>query len=94
LLDYTTTVGGHGVEVKIATDSVTMEQVPTTSTTPTGSGSITRTETQATVGSPMQGSFTYQVWVDGSQVVDFTIDVALGTLTSKSIYQAAPSAGS
>ena len=94
LLDYTTTVGGHGVEVKIATDSVTMEQVPTTSTTPTGSGSITRTETQATVGSPMLGTFTYQVWVDGSQVVDLTIDVALGTLTSKSIYQAAPSAGS
>jgi type II secretory pathway pseudopilin PulG len=92
LLDYTTTVGGHGVEVKIATDSVSMEQVPTTSTTPTGSGSITRTETQATVGSPMLGSFTYQIWVDGSQVVNLTVDVALGTLTSKSIYQPAPTA--
>ena len=94
LLDYTTSVGGHGVEVKIATDSVSMEQVPTTTTIPTGSGSITRTETQATVGSPMIGSFTYQIWVDGSQVVNLTVDVALGTLTSKSIYQPAPSAAS
>jgi len=94
LVDYTTSVSGHGVEVKIAADSVAMEQVPTTSTTPSGSGSITRTETQATVGSPMLGTFTYQIWVDGSNVVDLTVDVALGTLTSKSIYQAAPSAGS
>src|SRR5262245_40889033 len=94
LLDRSTSVGGHAVEVKIATDSLAMEQVPSTSTTPTGSGSITRTETKATIGSPILGTITYQVWVDGSQVVDLSVDVSLGTLSSKSIYQPAPSAGS
>ena len=94
LLDRSTSISGHTVEVKIAADSLAMEQVPTTSTTPTGSGSITRTETKATIGSPIIGTFTYQVWVDGSQVVNLTVDVSLGTLSSKSIYQPAPSAGS
>lgn len=94
LLDYTSSISGHGVEVRIFADTVAMEQVPTSSSTPSGSGSITRTETEASVGSPMLGSFTYQVWVDGTSVVDLTIDVSLGTLVSKSIYQPAPSAGS
>jgi type II secretory pathway pseudopilin PulG len=94
VVDRSTTVSGHTVEVKVATDSLSMEQVPTTSTTPTGSGSITRTETNASIGSPILGTFTYEVWVDGGQVVDLEIDVSLGTLSSKSIYQPAPSAGS
>ena len=46
---------------------------------------------QATVGSPVFGTFDYEVWVDGVQVVDLTINLSLGTATSKSIYQPAPS---
>ena len=94
LVDRSTSVSGHTVEVKVAADSVAMEQVPTTSTTPTGSGSITRTETKAAIGSPILGTFSYQVLVDGSLVVDLEIDVSLGTLSSKSLYQPAPTAAS
>jgi type II secretory pathway pseudopilin PulG len=95
LLDHTTlTADLHTVRVRIATDSLEMESVPTVSSTPSGGGSILRNETEATVGSPMLGTFTYEMWIDGSEVVDLEIDVSMGTLTSKSIYQPAPSAGS
>jgi hypothetical protein len=95
LLDHTTLTSDlHTVRIKIATDSLEMESVPTVTSTPSGSGSILRNETRATVGSPMVGTFTYEMWLDGSQVVNFEIDVSMGTLTSKSIYQPAPSAGS
>ena len=95
LLDHTTLTSDlHTVRVRIATDSLEMESVPIVSSTPSGSGSILRNETQATVGSPMLGTFTYQMWLDGSEVVNLEIDVSMGTLTAKSIYQPAPSAGS
>ena len=95
LLDHTTLTSDlHTVRIKIATDALEMESVPTVSSTPSGSGSILRNQTQATVGSPILGTFTYEMWVDGSQVVDLEIDVSMGTLTSKSVYQPAPSAGS
>lgn len=95
LLDHTTLTSDlHTVRIKIATDSLEMESVPTVTSTPSGSGSILRNESKATVGSPMLGTFTYEMWLDGSQVVNLEIDVSMGTLTSKSIYQPAPSAGS
>jgi len=95
LLDHTTTVGASTVQVRIASvDTIEMESPPTTTSTPSGGGTTLRNETQATIGSPVLGSITYQVWVDGSQVVDLTIDVSLGTLTSKSIYEPAPTAAS
>jgi len=95
LLDHSTpTPDLHTVRVRIAADSLEMESVPTVSSTPSGSGSILRNETQATVGSPMLGTFTYQRWLDGNEVVNLEIDVSMGTLTAKSTYQPAPSAGS
>jgi type II secretory pathway pseudopilin PulG len=94
LLDHTTlTADLHTVRVRIATDSVAMESVPTVTSTPSGSGSILRNETKATVGSPLLGTFTYEMWLDGSEVVNLAIDLSLGTLTSKSVYEPAPSAG-
>jgi hypothetical protein len=45
------------------------------------------------VGSPIIGSFTYELWIDGAQVVDTQIDVSLGSLSSKSIYGPTPEAG-
>jgi type II secretory pathway pseudopilin PulG len=95
LLDHTTLTSDlHTVRIRIAADSLEMESVPTVSSTPSGSGSALRNETRATVGSPMLGTFTYELWLDGNLVVNLAIDVSMGILTSKSIYEPAPSAGS
>jgi type II secretory pathway pseudopilin PulG len=92
VVDRSTTVGGHTARVRIGSSgTISMQTIPTITSAPSGSGSILRNSTQATVGSPVFGTFDYEVWVDGAQVVDLTINVSLGTSTSKSIYQPAPS---
>jgi hypothetical protein len=92
VLDHTTTVGLDTVRVRIGSSgTVSMQTVPTVTSTPAGSGSILRNIAQATVGSPVFGTVDYEVWVNGVQVVDLTINLSLGTATAKSIYQPAPS---
>ena len=96
-LDHTTNVGLSIVNVRIAADSLAMGSVPTTSSSTTGCDLVTypscKTEAQASVGSPVSGTITYEVWVDLVKVVDLTIDVALGTVVSKSIYGPTPAGG-
>ena len=98
LLDHTTLSGGHTVRVRMASDDpITMGSVPTTTTSTTGCNLVTfptcKTESLATIGSPISGSFTYEVWVDGTRVVDLLLLVELGTIQSKSIYGPPPVAG-
>src|SRR6185503_17579679 len=72
-LDHTALVGIHTVEVKITAPSVAMGSVPTTTTSTTGCAAAyptCKTDAQATIGSPISGSLTYQVLVDGVKVVD------------------------
>jgi type II secretory pathway pseudopilin PulG len=85
----------HQIQIRIATvDSISMGSVPTTSESSEGcpAGGCT-TEALATVGSPIIGSLTYELWIDGAQVVNTLIDVSLGSLSSKSIYGPTPEAG-
>ena len=85
----------HQIQIRIATvDSISMGSVPATSESSEGcpAGGCT-TEARATVGSPIIGSLTYELWIDGAQIADARIDVSLGTLSSKSIYGPAPEAG-
>ena len=85
----------HQIQIRIATvDSISMGSVPATSESSEGcpAGGCT-TEARATVGSPIIGSLTYELWIDGVQIVDTRIDVSLGTLSSKSIYGPTPEAG-
>ncbi len=100
LLDHTTLLNAHTVRIEIASDPdapIQMASIPTTSSSTTGCNLVTyptcKTQAQATVGSPVFGALTYRVWVDGIQVVDLLIEVALGALTSKSIYGPPPVAG-
>ena len=86
------------VQVRIATvDAIRMGSLPGTSVSSTGcdltahAGCVT--EVRAKVGSPIIGSLTYEIWVDGAQTVDLRIDVSFGSLASKSIYGPAPEAG-
>jgi hypothetical protein len=99
LLDHSVLLSGHTVRVEIASDPdapIQMASVPTTSSSTTGCNLTTyptcKTQAQATVGSPVFGALTYRVSVDGIQVVDLRIEVALGALTSKSIYGPPPAA--
>ena len=76
--------------------SVAMGSVPDTTTSTTGCAAAyptCKTDVQATIGSPISGSLTYQVLVDGVKVVDLTIDLSLGTLADKSLYGPTPTAG-
>ena len=85
----------HQIQIRIATvDTISMGSVPTTSESSEGcpAGGCT-SEARATVGSPIIGSFTYELWIDGAQVVDTEIHVSLGSLSSKSIYGPTPEAG-
>jgi type II secretory pathway pseudopilin PulG len=92
VVDRTTTLGLDIVRVRIGSSgTIAMQTVPTVTSAPSGSGSILRNSTQATVGSPVFGTLDYEIWVDGAQVVDLTINLSLGTSTSKSIYQPPPS---
>jgi type II secretory pathway pseudopilin PulG len=92
VVDHTTTVGLDIVRVRIGSSgTISMQTVPTVTSTPAGGGSILRNIAQATVGSPVFGTVDYEVWVNGVQVVDLTINLSLGTATAKSIYQPAPS---
>ncbi len=95
-LDHTALVGIHTVEVKITAPSVAMGSVPATTTSTTGCAAAyptCKTDAQATIGSPISGSLTYEVWVDLIKVVDLTIDLSLGTLAAKSLYGPTPTAG-
>ncbi len=88
----------HQIQIRIATlDSISMGSVPATSVSSTGCDLTThaacKTEARATVGSPIIGSLTYELWIDGGQVVNTRIDVSLGSLSSKSIYGPTPEAG-
>jgi type II secretory pathway pseudopilin PulG len=85
----------HQIQIRIATvDSISMGSVPTTSESSEGcpAGGCT-SEARATVGSPIIGSFTYELWIDGAPVVNTQIHVSLGSLSSKSIYGPTPEAG-
>jgi prepilin-type N-terminal cleavage/methylation domain-containing protein len=92
----TSTVSGHTVDVRfrLSTGSpFAMGSQPTTATTSCGAGPCVSSAT-ATVGSPIAATFIYSVTIDGSTVVnDLTFVVDLGTITAKSTYQAAPTAG-
>jgi hypothetical protein len=91
----TGTVGGKTVVVRtqLATGSpFKMGSVPTTATTSCGAGPCVSSAT-ATIGSPVYGTFTYTVTVNGSTVASLSLSVDLGTITSKSTYQAAAAAG-
>jgi hypothetical protein len=88
----------HEVQIRIATvGAIEMGSVPTTSVGSTDCDLATyascKTKAQATIGSPIIGSFTYDVFVDGVQMADLQIDVSLGSLSSKSIYGPTPEAG-
>jgi len=86
--------GSKTVSVTMSTIGVvSMGSQPTTPSTPPGSGSILRNDAQATVGSPMYGVFRYTIVAKGTTVVDLTFTVDLGTISSKAVYQAAPTAG-
>ena len=90
------TISGQTVTVRmrLATGStLKMASVPTTASTPSGTGSITRNTVTSTVGSPVSGDFQYTITINGNTVVDMTMHVDLGTITAKSVYQAAPAAG-
>ena len=96
LLDHTAAVGTSSVEVKITAPSVSMGSVPATTVSTTGCSAsypTCKTDAQATVGSPISGTLTYEVWVDAVKVVDLTIDLGLGTSTAKSLYGPTPTAG-
>jgi type II secretory pathway pseudopilin PulG len=88
----------HEVELRIGTiDAIGMGSVPATSVS-TADCDLTahascKTEARATVGSPIIGSFIYELRVDGVQTMDLQIDVSLGSLSSKSIYGPTPEAG-
>ena len=95
-LDHTALVGVHTVEVRIAAPSLSMGSVPATTFSTTGCAAAfttCKTSAQATIGSPISGSLTYEVWVDLVKVVDLTIDVGLGTSAAKSLYGPTPTAG-
>jgi type II secretory pathway pseudopilin PulG len=95
-LNHTALVGVVPVPVTIriaSVDTIAMETQPAVTSTPSGAGSILRNEAQASIGSPVYGELDYEVWVAGIQVVDLVIDIALGTVTSKGVYGAAPTAG-
>ncbi len=72
---------------------VTMSSQPATTATPSGAGSIQRTSAQATVGSPVSGTFCYLVKIQNSVVVNLAISVDLGTSTAKATYKPAPTGG-
>jgi len=96
LLDHTAAVGTSSVEVKITAPAVSMGSVPATTVSTTGCSAsypTCKTDAQATVGSPISGTLTYEVWVDAVKVVDLTIDLSLGTSTAKSLYGPTPTAG-
>jgi type II secretory pathway pseudopilin PulG len=96
LLDHTALVGIHTVEVKITGPSVSMGSVPATTFSTAGCAAAyptCKTDAQATIGSPISGTLTYQVWVDLIKVVDLTIDLSLGTVAAKSLYGPTPTAG-
>ncbi len=87
------TVNGHAVSVRLQSALFKMASVPATTSSPSGSGSILRNTVTSTIGSPVFGTFTYTVTIDGNIYVNLSIVVDLGTITAKSIYTAAPSAG-
>jgi type II secretory pathway pseudopilin PulG len=96
VFDHTTTVGAHTVQVRIEAPALHMGSVPSTTSSTTGcpGGYPTcKTQAQATIGSPVSGTLTYQVWVDMVPVVDLSIDLALGSANAKSLYGPTPTAG-
>jgi type II secretory pathway pseudopilin PulG len=96
VLDHTRLVGLSVVEVKITAPSLSMGSVPATTFSTTGCAAaytMCKTDAQATIGSPVSGTLTYEVWVDLVKVVDLTIDLGLGTSAAKSLYGPTPTAG-
>ena len=78
--------------------AVAMNSLPTTSSTPSGSGAIVRNDVTSTIGSPIYGQLLYKITttVGGgspSPLVEVLINVNLGTITATSGYGAAPTAG-
>jgi hypothetical protein len=70
-----------------------MGSVPTTLSAAAGGGSIARTDTSASVGSPIYGQFNYVVKVNNNTSLSVTVTVDLGSITVRSVHQAAPTAG-
>jgi type II secretory pathway pseudopilin PulG len=69
--------------------------IATMSSTPSGSGSITRTAASAQLTSPIKGTVTYVVTVtqaNTTTVANLTIQIDLGTTLASGTYQPAPSA--
>jgi prepilin-type N-terminal cleavage/methylation domain-containing protein len=92
-----TTLNGHAVVIRFRVSSgspFAMGSQPTTSTTSCGAGPCVSSAT-ATIGSPIAGTFLYSITLDGNTNVvdDLTMVVDLGTITAKSTYQSAPTAG-
>jgi prepilin-type N-terminal cleavage/methylation domain-containing protein len=92
----TANVNNQPVSVRMRLDTgstLAMASVPTTVSTPSGSGTIPRNTVTSTVGSPIFGTLRYTISIGGNAVADLSIAVNLGTITAKSSYQAAPTAG-
>lgn len=93
-ISMTRTVSISGQTVVVSMSGTTHpSSAPTTTSTPLGAGAITRTDTSATVGSPISGTFTYTVTINGSTVVNLSIFIDFGTITAKGVYRAAPPPG-
>jgi hypothetical protein len=97
----TTGSGGNArnstATMSVSTGTISMSPQPATSSTPSGSGSILRNDVQASAGSPVYGVFHYVVTTKRGNnatvtALDVTITVDLATITSRAVYQAAPTA--
>lgn len=80
-----------GENVTVSLSGTTAPASNITSSTPSGGGSITRNEVRAEAGSPLVGSFTYTIAVNGETVVDLSVAVSLGNLLARGTYEPAPS---
>jgi len=89
----TCTKSSRSVTTTMSSGTISMGSQPTTSSTPAGSGSILRNDVTATIGSPVYGTFTYTIVAQGVTVVNLTFTVDLGTISSRAVYRAAPTAG-
>jgi type II secretory pathway pseudopilin PulG len=80
--------GNKKIVVTMTTTGIAMGALPTTTSSPAGSGSILRNDVTASIGSPMSGQFTYNIAVNNSTVVNFTFTLDLGAISARAVYQA------
>lgn len=84
-LSFNTPLGTVSVSATFSMSLGTSEVSPNS-----GSCTTSPCSASATVTSPIQGTMQYSVSVLGTQVVNLSVDVDLGSLTASTSYQAAP----